>query len=185
MKLLKYATLIFLAAAPMAWVGLRAQQAPALSALDYAEIGQLVNRYAHAIDTCSNNGYDYADLYTSDGTFTDYVTDEGYAAKGLMRAHGREELARAAGGGTLGCKNVGWNGWSHLMLNHVITPAPGGARGRVYLVTIGSKGPNSVERFGGYEDFYVKTRQGWRIQSRTHVRNKAWHNPLLQSPDLN
>ena len=37
----------------------------------------------------------------------------------------------------------------------------------------------------GYEDFYVKTAKGWRIQSRTHVRNKAWHNPLLQSPDLN
>ena len=173
-------------AAPLAWVTLRAQQrAPALTALDYAEIGQLVNRYAHAIDTCPNNGYDYADLYTAGGRFIGDVTDEGYAKKCLERAHGREELARAAGGGTLGCKNVGWNGWGHLMLNHVITPAPGGARARVYLVTIGFNGPNSIERFGGYEDFYVKTAQGWRIQTRKHVRNKAWHNPLLQSPDLN
>lgn len=177
---------IVLVAAPLAWVTLQAQQkTPTLSALDYAEISQLANRYPHAIDTCANNGYDYADLYTPDGTFTDYVTDGGYAKKGLVRAHGREELARAAGGGTLGCKNVGWNGWSHLTLNHVITPAPGGARGRSYLVTIGSKGPNFVERFGGYEDFYVKTDKGWRIQSRTHVRNKAWSNPLLQTPDLN
>ena len=32
---------------PVAWFRLRAQEAPALSALDYAEIGQLVNRYAH------------------------------------------------------------------------------------------------------------------------------------------
>lgn len=101
-----------------------------------------------------------------------------------MRARSREELARAAGGGSAGCKNVGWNGWSHLTLNHVIEPAPGGARGRSYLVTIGAKGPDSVERFGGYEDFYVKTPQGWRIKSRTHVRNKAWHNPLLRSKDL-
>ena len=52
------------------------------------------------------------DLYTPDGRFTDYVTEEGFAKKGLVRAPGREELARAAGGGTLGCKNVGWNGWS-------------------------------------------------------------------------
>jgi hypothetical protein len=38
--------------APLAWVTARAQQqAPALSALDYSEIGQLANRYAHAIDT--------------------------------------------------------------------------------------------------------------------------------------
>ena len=107
MKMTKYARSMILSAmifvaAPLAWVTLRAQQqAPALSALDYAEIGQLANRYAQAIDTCSNNGYDYADLYTADGTFTDYATDEGYAKKGLVRAHGREELARAAGGGTL------------------------------------------------------------------------------------
>src|SRR5690348_9678497 len=91
---------IILVAMALTWVTLHARQAPALSALDYAEIGQLANRYAHAIDTCANNGYDYADLYTPDGTFTDYVTDEGYSKKGLVRAHGREELARAAGGGT-------------------------------------------------------------------------------------
>ncbi len=174
-----------LVAAPAAWIALHAQQTATLTALDYAEITQLANRYPHAIDTCSNNGYDYADLYTPDGTFTDNVTDEGYGKKGLVRARGREELARAAGGGTLGCKNVGWNGWSHLTLNHVITPAAGGARGRSYLITVGSKGPNFVERFGGYEDFYVKTAKGWRIQSRTHVRNKAWSNPLLQTPDWN
>ena len=36
-----------------------------------------------------------------------------------------------------------------------------------------------------YEDLYVKTKEGWRIQSRTHVSNKAWHNPLLQTADLN
>jgi hypothetical protein len=186
MKKKLYAALLILVAAPLAWITIQAQQqTPTLTAQDYAEIGQLANRYAHAIDTCANNGYDYADLYTPDGTFTDYVTDEGYSKKGLVRARGRDELARAAGGGAAGCKNVGWNGWSHLMVNHVITAAPGGARGRVYLVTIGAKGPDSVERFGGYEDVYVKTAQGWRIQSRTHVRNKAWHNPLLQSKDLN
>lgn len=47
--------------------------------------------------------------------------EEGYTKKGLVRAQGREELARAARGGT-GCKSFGWNGWSHLMVNHVITP---------------------------------------------------------------
>lgn len=181
----KYALFVIAVVALLAWVNLRGQQEPTLTADDYMEIQQLIYRYAHAIDTCANNGYDYADLYTADGTFTDNVTDEGYGQGGLVRARGREELAKAAGGGELGCKDVGWNGWSHLMLNPVITPAPGGARGHTYLVTIGANGPNSVERFGGYEDFYVKTDQGWRIQSRTHVRNKAWHNPLLQSPDLN
>ena len=159
--------------------------AGALSALDYFEIQQLPNRYAHAIDTCANNGYDYADLYTADGKFIDNFTEEGFRQKGLLRAQGRDQLARAAGGGSAGCKNVGWKDWSHLMLNHVIQPTAEGATGRSYLVVIGEKGPNHVQRFGGYEDLYVKTPAGWRIRQRVHVRAKAWHNPLLQNADLN
>ena len=177
----------------LALVALHAQQRvsgtavkpAALTALDYFEIQQLANRYAQAIDTCSNNGYDYADLFTADGLFIDKFTEEGFKAGGLVRAKGREKLAGVSGGGSRGCKNVGWKDWSHLMINHVISPAPEGAKGRVYLVVIGEKGPNHVQRFGGYEDIYVKTAEGWRIQSRTHVRSKAWHNPLLQSADLN
>jgi len=52
-------------------------------------------------------------------------------------------------------------------------------------VQMGMKGPGTIERHGGYEDVYVRTQAGWRIQSRTHVRDKAWHNPMLQTPDLN
>lgn len=171
----------------LALAAVRAQQrkTPALSGADYFEIQQLMFRYGQYIDTCSNNGYDYADLFTSDGTFTDNFTEEGYRQGGLVRARGREQLAAAAGGGWLGCKNVGWKDWSHLMVNPVIRATAQGATGRVYLVVIGEKGPRDVQRFGGYEDVYVKTAAGWRILSRTHVRNKAWSNPLLKTPDLN
>ena len=188
---MKYATLGAAFALGMGFTAtftLHAQQKKpaALTALDYFEIEQLMYRYGQFIDTCSNNGYDYADLYTPDGRFIDNFTEEGFKKGGLLRGEGREALARAAGGGTLGCKDVGWKDWSHLMINPVITPAPGGgATGRVYAVVIGEKGPNHVQRFGGYQDVYVKTNAGWRIQSRTHVRAKAWSNPLLQSPDLN
>ncbi len=156
-----------------------------LTALDYIQIQQLMYAYGHTIDQCTNNGYDYADLYTPDGIFVDNFTDEGYRQGGLVRAVGREALAAASGGGSLGCKDVGWKDWSHLMVNPVITPTATGAMGRVYLVAIGEQGPRDVTRFGGYEDVYVKSDAGWRIQKRTHVRNKAWSNPLLQSPDLN
>ena len=157
---------------------------PTLTALDYYEIEQLMYRYAHAIDTCANDGYDYADVYTSDGTFVDYFSDEGFAEQGLVRAVGRQALANVSGGGDRGCENVGWKDWSHLMINPIITPTPDGAAGRVYLVVIGEQGPDHTQRFGGYEDEYVKTPEGWRIKQRTHVRNKAWSHPLLQSPDL-
>lgn len=172
-------------------------QTPVLTALDYQEIEQLARRYALALDTCSNDGYDYADLYTDDGVFIDNYSDDGYSRGGVVRARGREQLARAAGGGAEGCKKpvkgklatpgdgaVAWNGWSHLAVNHVIEPAPGGATGKVYLIMLGINGPESAVREGGYEDFYVRTAAGWRIKQRTHVRTRAWHNPALQTPDL-
>src|SRR6185503_11213328 len=90
--------------------GIHAQQrgqagAPAitLTALDYFEIQQLVAKYARAIDTCSNNGYDYADLFTADGAFI-----PSFEGKQLAPIQGRERLAAVSGGGTNGCKNVPW-----------------------------------------------------------------------------
>ena len=52
--------------------GQTAAQPVALTALDYFEIQQLVAKYARAIDTCSNNGYDYADLFAVDGFFAPF-----------------------------------------------------------------------------------------------------------------
>ena len=169
------------------WNGFTLQaQGATLTALDYQEITQLINRYAYGIDTCANNGYDYADVFTPDGVFIDKNSDEGFKAGGRVLASGREALATLVGGGARGCKTkLVWTDWSHLMLNHEITPTPTGAKGRVYLVQMGMTGPGSIARHGGYEDVYVKTAAGWRIKSRTHVRDKAWHAPALQTPDLN
>jgi hypothetical protein len=161
-------------------------QAGVLTALDYQEITQLINRYAYGIDTCANNGYDYANVFTTDGTFTDRNSDAGYSAGGRVLAQGRDALAALVGGGSRGCATkLVWTDWSHLMLNHEITPTAEGATGRIYLVQLGMEGPGSVARHGGYEDVYVRTAEGWRIKSRTHVRNKAWHSEKLRTPDLN
>lgn len=175
------------------WVG-RAQsgslsvaaQGAGLTAQDYAEITQLINRYAYGIDTCGGNGFDYANVFTADGVFIDRNSDAGFKAGGRVLAKGRQALAELVGGGARGCKTrLVWTDWSHLMLNHEITATPEGARGRIYLVQLGMKGPGTIERHGGYEDVYVKTSEGWRIRSRTHVRNKAWHAAALRTPDLN
>jgi SnoaL-like domain len=163
-----------------------AAQTSALTALDYQEITQLINRYAYGIDTCANNGYDYANLFTRDGVFIDRNSDAGFAAGGRVLAQGRDALATLVGGGSRGCETkLVWTDWSHLMLNHEITPTAEGASGRIYLVQLGMNGPGSVARHGGYEDVYERTPEGWRIQSRTHVRNKAWHSEKLKTPDLN
>ncbi|HZL95259.1 MAG TPA: nuclear transport factor 2 family protein, partial [Vicinamibacterales bacterium] len=57
-------------------------QERAFTALDYQEITQLINRYAYGIDTCANNGYDYADVFTPDGVFIDKNSDAGFKAGG-------------------------------------------------------------------------------------------------------
>jgi hypothetical protein len=137
-----------------------------LTALDYLEIQQLVARYARAIDTCSNNGYDYADLFTPDGAFV-----PSFEGKQLPAIQGRERLAEVSGGGVRGCKNVPWieQGVRHIYTNHVVTPTADGASGVVDMLMIGLGGdPNKIEYDGYYEDSYVRTPQGWRFKQRVH-----------------
>jgi hypothetical protein len=143
-----------------------AQKPMELTALDYIEIQQLISKYARALDTCSNNGYDYADLYTADGVFLPSVN-----GKQVPGIQGREKLAEVSGGGSKGCKNVPWieQGVHHLYANHIITATPEGAKGTVDMMMIGLDGnPNKIENDGYYEDTYVKTAQGWRFKQRTH-----------------
>jgi hypothetical protein len=146
--------------------GIQAQAPAQLTALDYIEIEQLIARYARAIDTCSNNGYDYADLFTADGAFI--PSFDGRRGNPIQ---GRERLAEVSGGGSNGCKNVGWieQGVRHIYTNHVITPTAEGASGVVDMLMIGLGGdPNKIEYDGYYEDRYVRTPQGWRFKERVH-----------------
>jgi hypothetical protein len=150
-----------------------------LTALDYVEIQQLAARYAYAIDKCTNSGYDYADLYTPDGVFS--VEDEN-GIPATARFEGRDRLADADGGGKGGCIDpktaADRYSISHMVANLVITPAPGGATGKSYLLVVGLGDPiakvtpgQSVRAYswGGYKDVYVKTPKGWRFKSRVHV----------------
>src|SRR5687768_56060 len=120
------------------YMSVRAQQparteiaAGSLNALDHVEIRNLVAKYARTIDTCSNNGYDYADLYTTDGSFNS--SRDGKLGTAF---EGRERLAEAAGGGVRGCKKLQRAGglWIHAIVNLVIEASPDGAVGTSDLV---------------------------------------------------
>ncbi len=152
----------------------------ALTALDYIEIQQLVAKYAKAIDTCSNNGYDYADLFTPDGAFV-----PSFDGKPGTPIQGRERLAEVSGGGSRGCKNVGWieQGVRHLYVNHIITPTAEGATGTVDMLMIGLGGdPNKIQYDGYYEDTYVRTARGWRFKQRLHHALYRAGNPTTPAP---
>jgi hypothetical protein len=160
------AAAIFAAGATQALAQAPSNAPPAtpLTALDYIEIEQLNRKYAWAIDTCADDGFAYADLYTADGTFIDGETGR--------RWQGREQLAEAAGGNGRGCPFVRMP-LSHVIVNLVVEPTPGGAKGKSYLVYPGKNGQYADEKHhghdGGYQDIYVKTADGWRYQERVHV----------------
>lgn len=141
-----------------------------LTTQDYIDIEQLNARYAIAIDECTNSGYDYADLYTADGTF---AVSQKWGDPGRVYATGREALAKAAGGGADGCRDpktmLGY-GINHLIVNQIIEPRAGGAWGRNKLVAMSiGNDPHMNEVQGGYEDIYEKTPKGWRFKARVHV----------------
>ena len=127
--------------------------APQLTAEDYIEIQQLVSRYDFALDSGADNGYQYADLFTPDGTFG--------------RAKGRDALAALARGGRRGPNFVrNFSGFA------AITPSPEGAIGLQYAEAVDfweDGRPITPDHFGHYEDVYVKTPGGWRFKSRKFV----------------
>ena len=126
-----------------------AARAPALTALDYQEITQLTNRYAYGIDTCANNGYDYADVFTPDGVFNTNV--------------GHDAIVKFADTfhAGLGSHVRHWN------TNLMILPSPEGATGQVYLVLVDfATKPATIVTSASYSDELVKTAQGWRFKKR-------------------
>jgi hypothetical protein len=70
-----------------------AQRAEPLTAMDYIEIQQLLNRLNFALDYCTNGGRDFADLFVDGGQF---LIDEGDGNPRSMTT--REQLVALAGG---------------------------------------------------------------------------------------
>jgi len=161
-----------------------AQQAATLTPQDYIAIQQLVSKYAYAIDECTNRGYDYADLYTPDGSFS--VSRGG---KILSTSAGRDKLAAAARGNMEDCKDVPWAGIVHMLVNHVIEPAPGGATGKVISVNretnrVTVEGVNRVTRHTKAGQSARGSRTGGLVvqESPIHVSNVAVVDPSDKKP---
>ena len=137
-----------------------------LTTQDYIEIQQLVRKYAWALDGGDNYGYAYADLFTPDGVFLGM--NQGPEGRSYQGRDVLAALARTPAGGPTNQR--------HFTMNHVITPTPDGAIGRVYVVMldVGIVGkPNAVNHGGHYQDVYQKTSVGWRFKKRTYWESKV------------
>lgn len=148
-------------------VSATAQAAGKLSAMDYIEIQQLVNRLNIALDYCGNGGRDFAALFTDDG---EYVVDE----SGQLRTfRGPEQLAGLAGGPDCAVTRTAPRMYlSHLAESLVIEPSGRGARGLSYAIYPGRKGKvfqqDVAGQVGLYHDEFVRTAKGWRLHRRRH-----------------
>lgn len=142
-----------------------------LSPQDLAEITQLSARYAKAIGTCAAE--DYASLFTGDGF---------YSSSEFTGPKHRELF------GTNGGQAIGHDRLVLLVQTEPYCADPNGKRGarKPPAVTIqatadGARGTAPFADGGRYEDVYVKTPDGWKFKSRTHVRagQTAFEAPAL------
>ncbi len=161
------------AAVAASWHDARAQRAAPLTAMDYVEIQQLVNRLNFALDYCTNGGRDFAELFVDGGEFT---IDQGDGDPRTRRT--REELIALAGGpGCESRKSPPSSYILHLAESLVIEPTAEGARGVSYAIYPSSKGKyfqdDVAGQLGLYHDEYVRTADGWRFKSRRHETSPA------------
>lgn len=159
---------VVLATAPQAAF---AQQRTPMTAMDYIEITQLVNRLNFALDYCMRGGQEFADLFIAGGEF---VIDQGDGKPTVRRT--RDELIALAGGPGCDARTSPPSSYIlHLAESLVIEPTAAGARGMSYAIYPASKGKyynaDTAGQLGLYHDEYVKTRDGWRFRSRRHEVN--------------
>lgn len=125
--------------------------APAMTALDYIQIQQLVAEGQYALYTGADEGRLYAQLFTPDGS-SDAVTGSG-------------PLAAYAKNGRPGVRS--------LVTNVLIAPTATGASGQHYEFKVrflkGQDEPVAIDTTGRYEDDYVRVPTGWKIRKRVYV----------------
>ncbi len=134
--------------------------APAeLTGADYAEIERLYGLY--------NQGADFRDAEMWLSAFAEdavFRTGPGQEQRGMAELRAGRE-ARNQG-------QTGDNGRRHLNSSFVITATEDGAKGRAYWVLNDVTGPEPrTVASGYYDDTFVKTADGWKIQTRTLHRD--------------
>ena len=145
---------IAVAAAGGTWSYLHAAEAvPTMDLRDYMEIQQLYSRYVRAADMGgAGDGSDWAGCFTPDGEFG--------------QTKGTEALKTLIHNFHLRVQKEGWSS-RHTYSGLLITPTPEGAKGSVYALVFNvTAKPPFVDHSGVYEDWLVKTRDGWRFKRR-------------------
>lgn len=142
----------------------------AVSADDYVEIQQLYHRYCHALDM--GTGEAFAACFTPDGEFTG------------GRGPGKAADDRTPRKGTAALTQMGnTSGTRHFTANLVVTRTPEGAKGSCYLLLYSARStPDAWVEIAIYNDWLVKTAQGWKFKKRVVWRDDDDITPFKPKP---
>ena len=149
------------------------QPAVTLTAMDYVQIQQLVNRLNFALDYCGSGGRAFADLFVAGGR---YVIDRGDGQPTVRDT--RDALIALAGGPDCESRRTPPSSYIlHLAESLVIEATAEGARGTSYAFYPSKAGKHlnadTAGQLGFYHDEYVRTPNGWRMRTRRHELNPA------------
>ena len=122
----------------------------ALTKNDYAEIQELLARFAHAID--SQDKETYRSIFTEDGVFV---------MEGMRTWTGRKELETMASGPRRERPKI-----THFFSNVKIEPTPEGAKASHYVLLIDLQKNPAITTGGFCDNTVVKTKEGWRFKKR-------------------
>jgi hypothetical protein len=153
--------------------GAASGQPATLTAMDYVQIQQLVNRLNFALDYCGDGGRAFADLFVNGGR---YVIDRGDGQPAVRDT--RDALIALAGGPGCESRRTAPSSYIlHLAESLVIEPTADGARGTSYAFYPSSAGKylnaDTAGQLGFYRDEYVRTPNGWRMRARRHELTPA------------
>ena len=167
---------VILAVGAVSWKYVSAAE-PTLSTQDYIDIYNLYGVYSRYTDMgYGDDGSNYASMFTPDGDFNNN-----------NRAN-NPRVGREAQKNAIHNQQGGWvrDGRSvrHTTTNIVITPSPDGAKGSAYLLIFNiTATPPFVEGGGIYDDWIVKTNDGWRFKKRIYYTFPTFKPGLPQGMD--
>ncbi len=154
-------TVAVLVAAGTQWKYAQAATVVKLTPEDYMEIYNLYARYVRAADMGGGgDGSDWAALFTPEGKF------------GELQGPGA--LKQLISGFHKRLREQGWSS-RHTYTTIQLEPAEGGVKGSVYALIFNvTAKPPFVDHSGVYDDFLVRTRDGWRFQRRDFHSNPGF-----------
>jgi hypothetical protein len=173
-KLVVMVLSVVLSATTLGWKYVSAAESKAkLTPQDYIDIYNLYGIYTRYFDMGADDGTRYASTFTPDGEFGQNGTRVGREAQKAAFMSSDNMLKRDG------------RSRRHTTTNIVVLPSADGARGSAYLLIFNiTATPPFVEGGGLYDDWLVKTSDGWKFKKRAYYTLPTFKPGMPQGMDF-